>query len=233
MNTNTKKLAAGASAGVLALALLGGGTFALWSDFDTVEGNQLSAGTLELELTDRSGSAVTPISMDNLAPGENRSQDFIIANRGDDTDALDGALVTVTLEDLVGKEDGCSSNSEIGVDADCNNAESGGEFATESNIQFAYGPRSADGECSYQIRQNFELAGAEDEVIQLGNIDSDEAVCLRIEAGLPSGLGPNGDGGDGNDGIDFGPNTDSTNASQGDSATFDLRFDLKQVIPNP
>lgn len=228
MNTNTKKLAAGASAGVLALALLGGGTFALWSDFDTVEGNQLSTGALVIELGDR-----TPLSFGNLAPGENKATDLYVANRSDNTAALQNARLTGTMLGLAGTEDGCTStNSEILDDPDCDDTTSGGELTEDLRIQFASKPATSAGACPGGGYGNFEQGTIQSVfdggAFNLGELDPGQGICVRLEAGLPGG----GPGGDDNDGIDFAGGADTDNASQGDSLTFDLQFDLTQVIPN-
>lgn len=227
MQNNKKKLAAGAVAGVAALALIGGGTFALWSDFDSIDGNALAAGTLTLEL-----GQSTPLEFGNLAPGENKAATVWIANRSDDTEALQNARLTGSLLNLVGIEDGCNGNSEIEDDADCNDTASGGEFPEQARIQFASMPASDAGACSGRGYANFEQGTLNDVAavgeFPLGQMDPDDGICIRVEAGLPGG----GPGGDSNGGIDFAGDADSNNATQGDSATFDVRFDLTQVIPN-
>ena len=50
--------------------------------------------------------------------------------------------------------------------------------------------------------------------IDLGQLMAGEGVCLRIDIGL-----------------DAKPGDYSQNVAQGDDSTFDLRFDLKQVLP--
>jgi predicted ribosomally synthesized peptide with SipW-like signal peptide len=229
VKNNKKKLIAGAVAGAAALALISGGTFALWSDFDSIEGNELAAGTLTLEL-----GQSTPLDVGNLAPGENKATTVWIASRSDDTAALQNARLTGTLENLVGQEDGCVGNSEIVDDPDCNDTASGGEFPAQAYIQFAFktavGPDDCGSGGGYSAAADRQgtLAAIEDRPLALGEVDPGQGICIRIEAGLPGG----GSGGDSNDGVDFPGNADSTNAVQGDSATFDVKFDLTQVIPN-
>lgn len=227
IDRNKKKLAAGAVAGVAALALIGGGTFALWSDFDSIQGNELAAGTLTLEL-----GQSTPLDFGKLAPGENKAQTVWIANRSDDTDALQNAELTGSMLNLVGIEDGCNGNSEIVDDADCDDTTSGGEFPDQAYIQFASKPAASATSCaggSYgNHKQGTMTAVAAGGPFVLGEMDPDQGICIRVEAGLPGG----GPGGDSNDGIDFAGAASADNATQGDSATFDVKFDLTQVIPN-
>jgi predicted ribosomally synthesized peptide with SipW-like signal peptide len=222
-----KKLAAGAVAGIAALALIGGGTFALWSDFDSIEDNTLAAGTLTLEL-----GQSTPLAFGKLAPGENKAQTVWIANRSDDTAALQNARLTGSMLNLVGIEDGCVGNSEVVADPDCGVPSSGGEFPAQAFIQFASKPASTAGACSgggySNPKQGTLNAVAAGGAFALGELDPGQGICIRVEAGLPGG----GPGGDDNDGIDFAGQASANNATQGDSATFDVRFDLTQVIPN-
>lgn len=224
---NKKKLIAGAVAGVAALALIGGGTFALWSDFDSVEDNTLSAGTLTLEL-----GQSTPLTFGKLAPGENKAQTLWIANRSDDTVALQNASLSGVITNLVGTEDGCRGNSEVVDDPDCDVLSSGGEFAAQAFIQFASKPAASASSCAGGTygnhRQGTIQSVASGGAFQLGQLDPGQGICIRVEAGLPGG----GPGGDSNDGIDFAGAASANNATQGDSATFDVRFDLTQVIPN-
>lgn len=226
-----KKLAAGAVAGVAALALISGGTFALWSDFDSIEGNELAAGTLTLDLGEQTSFAVG-----NLAPGENKAQEVYLVNRSDETAALENARLTGSILGLAPKEDGCVGNSEIVDDADCNDTSSGGEFHKQARIQFAWKPASDAGQCG---GGGYPSSGRTQGVIEtvaangpfsLGTVNPGEGICVRIEAGLPGGPS----GGDDNDGIDFGAAGGNAinNAAQGDSVEFDLRFDLTQSIPN-
>src|SRR5680860_701298 len=60
----------------------------------------------------------------------------------------------------------------------------------------------------------------------LGTLDPQQGLCIVFELGLPNGQGGDTDA----PGIDFAGDADSTNASQGDSATFDVRLDLTQQV---
>ena len=220
-----KKLAAGAVAGVAALALIGGGTFALWSDFDTVEGNNLAAGTLVIDV----GESV-PLDMGELAPGENKETTLFIANRSDDTAALQNAQLSATFLNLRDIEDGCVSNSEKAEDSTCGN-ESGndnGEFSQQAYLQLRVSSAATAGQCGSTAPRAWKpLADYFAAPTSLGGLNPGQGICVRIEAGLPSGQGSNTPP----PGIDA-PNAPSaTNAVQGDSATFDVRFDLTQNVP--
>lgn len=221
-----KKLAAGAVAGVAALALIGGGTFALWSDFDTVEGNELAAGTLVLDVGES-----TSLDMGNLAPGENKATTLFIANRGDDTAALQNAQLTATFENLRDIEDGCVSNSEQQEDTTCGNGpnNNNGEFSEQAYLQLRVSPAADAGSCASGAPKAWKkLADYFGTSTALGGLNPGQGICVKIEAGLPSGQGNQTPP----PGIDAPNAPTATNAVQGDSATFDVRFDLTQNVPS-
>jgi predicted ribosomally synthesized peptide with SipW-like signal peptide len=220
-----KKLAAGAVAGVAALALIGGGTFALWSDFDVVENNTLSAGTLVLDV-----GQSAPLSMTGLAPGENKETTIFIANRSDDTAALQNARLTTTVTNLVDVEDGCPANSEQQVDTTCNPGNGAGEFTREAYMQYRVSNAVTPDDCrgaTYTNRAWQVLSSYDDGPINLGELDPLQGICVVVEVGLPSGQGSNTPP----PGIDAPNAPGATNLSQGDGATFDVRFDLTQATP--
>lgn len=223
VKNNKKKLIAGAVAGVAALALISGGTFALWSDFDSFTGNTLTAGTLTIDVGDS-----TPLDMTGLAPGENKATSLFIANRGDNTAALQNAALTTTVTNLVDVEDGCASNSERAID-DCTNP-SAGDFSAEAYMQYRVSNAISADDCAgatYTNRAWQRLSTYDDAAISLGQLDPGQGICIKVEVGLPSGQGSQTPP----PGIDA-PNAPSaTNKSQGDGATFDVRFDLTQATP--
>ncbi|GAA2565563.1 TasA family protein [Pseudonocardia hydrocarbonoxydans] len=222
---NKKKLIAGAVAGVAALALIGGGTFALWSDYDTFTGNSLAAGTLTIDI----GQSV-PLDMTGLAPGENKDTALFVANRGDDTAALQNALLTTTVVNLVDIEDGCRAKSEADIDPSCTAGPGNGEFTQQAYMQYRVGSAvSADacGSATYTPRAWMVLNRYDDAAIPLGELDPGQGICIRVEVGLPSGQGSQTPP----PGIDAPGAPAATNLSQGDGATFDVRFDLTQATP--
>lgn len=227
MNLKDKKkqVAAGIGAGVLALSLIGGGTFALWSDFDTVDDNLLAAGTLVIDAGDS-----VPLNMGNLAPGENKATTIFIANRSDDTAALQDASLSLSVNNLEDVEDGCASNSERTEDSTCTPGDPNGEFADEAYMQLRVSNAVSAGDCTsatYQVMAWKELSTYDGTTTALGQLDPGQGVCIRIEAGLPSGQGNQTPP----PGIDAPNAPTATNLSQGDSSVFDVRFDLTQNLP--
>lgn len=74
--TLKKKLGMGIASAVLGAALVGGGTFAYFSDKE-VSNNTFAAGTLDLSLNPQK-----VIDVDNLKPGDSVLREFKLANKG-------------------------------------------------------------------------------------------------------------------------------------------------------
>ena len=234
MNSKTKAVA-GAGAGLLALSMIGGGTFAAWSDFQTLEDNNVGADHLTLQLDANNQDGVAEFNNLTLAPGENRETNYYVASR--DGAAVPNASLTLTLQDLVGTEDGCQGNTEAPdqlsmYSSSCAHGtpsfDSAGQFIQEAQFWV----RSSDpvpmaDSCTTMIGRTaglpgsnsgvFKIDAAEDQVINLLSsgvtIGPDEKICVNVQISLPHV-----------------PNAATyNNSAQGDSAAFDLRFDLKQV----
>lgn len=77
-----KKLALGFASTVLGAALVGGGTFALFTDSAVNEGNTFSAGTVEIEDVTEGASFSTSTFIENLAPGDSEEAVLTIQNNG-------------------------------------------------------------------------------------------------------------------------------------------------------
>ncbi|MDP7977700.1 CalY family protein [Bacillus multifaciens] len=74
--TLKKKLGMGVASAVLGAALVGGGTFAYFSDKE-VSNNTFAAGTLDLV-----ANPTTIVNVDNLKPGDTIKRDFKLENKG-------------------------------------------------------------------------------------------------------------------------------------------------------
>ncbi len=218
-------------AGVAAVALLAGGTtYASWSDFSVDEGNTVGAGTLTLVAGEQAGNGPTS-QFDNvrLAPGEDKDEWVKIISS--DGDSVPNGTLSVDIIDYVGVEDGCAGNSEVLLDPDCAVLSSGGEFDRWARIQIsAFRIADQGQECSDRVIGDpwfngraqytaiartrldqavaldgvtFKNAAGEDAVLGAGN-----ALCVGAAVLMPA---------------------NATNASQGDSGEFSLRFDLVQT----
>ncbi|MDA1678667.1 biofilm matrix protein CalY [Bacillus cereus group sp. TH152-1LC] len=71
-----KKLGMGVASAALGLSLIGGGTFAYFSDKE-VSNNTFAAGTLDLTLNPK-----TLVDIDNLKPGDSIKKEFVLKNSG-------------------------------------------------------------------------------------------------------------------------------------------------------
>lgn len=118
-----KQLGMGVTTAVLGLTLIGGGTFAYFSDSETTN-NTFAAGTLDL-----SAEPTQIIDIDNMAPGDSMIRDFELQNNG----SLD--IDTVTLE----------SDYTV-TDAEGNNTE---DFGEHIEVEFLYNANNLD-EVIYQ-----------------------------------------------------------------------------------
>src|SRR5699024_9187255 len=71
-----KQIGMGITAAALGLTLIGGGTFAYFSDSETNE-STFAAGTLDL-----AAEPTTIVDIDDMKPGDSITRDFILENNG-------------------------------------------------------------------------------------------------------------------------------------------------------
>lgn len=236
-----KKMLITSLAAVGVAGLISGGTFALWSDFQVVADNSSEAG--ELVLNADASSVTTNGGGGPLAPGENKTVYKFVSNRSDNTVALQDALLELSFENLRDAENGCASNGEAvaegastseAASGDYSNAAcdaettTGGELSQEAYLQVRKSATSATiDDASDCVSTSSSAVGAaktllawQTSTVNLGTLDPGQGLCLVFEFGLPgNGIAPPG--------IDFG-GPPATNASQGDTALWDIRLDLTQ-----
>lgn len=223
-----KHIVKGGLAGVAVLALAAGGsTFASWSDFDQINGNKTEAGHLKLDLD--STGAINNVGGQAIAPGEFRTIDFMVASA--DLDGVPLADLSMKIMNLQDQDNGCgSSNSEQALDPGCaTQTNDGGEFSQQGYVRIRYtnpAPESAvtfgGNNCSApggyvnsvgytpandNNSENYPKLNSLGGSQALGSLAGDQAVCVRVDLGLPES---------------------ATNIVQTDSSTFDLQFDLVQ-----
>ncbi|WP_066070198.1 CalY family protein [Neobacillus soli] len=107
-----KKLGMGIMAGIMGVSLIGGGTYAYFSDSE-VTNNTFAAGTLDLSV-----QPTTIINIENIAPGDTMTRTFELHNKG----TLDIKDVTLDTTYTV-------------VDAKGDNTE---DFAKNIEVEFLY-----------------------------------------------------------------------------------------------
>lgn len=214
-----RKLVKASLAGALALGLVAGGTtFAAWSDFTTYDN---SAGAEYLTL-DVNNDRTQGFSQEMMAPGLNREFEFVVASR--EGQVVPNAALTLKLENLVGSEDGCQGNSEGIADAGaCEDDTTSGQYADEVRINVNVSKPTTDlanacsssmyprgGKVTPMSLRQLETKGITNLLPAGVNLKPGEGICIGMGLELP---------------------TSATNASQGDSATWDFRYDLTQVLP--
>ncbi|MGJ7439888.1 SipW-dependent-type signal peptide-containing protein [Aquipuribacter sp. MA13-6] len=231
MNSNVIKASL---AGVAAVALLAGGTtYASWSDFSIDEGNTVGAGTLTLDVVANPNSSTT---FDNLrlAPGQGKDEWVrVVSNDGD---SVPNATLAVELLDLQGTEDGCNGNGEVLVDPDCADTASGGEFVRDAQIKVVAYQAPATNRCGTNVQGGGEYTGsgvtgsglkeyAAITTRSLAAAGGAGSLTFKDSTGADAVLAPGA-------ALCVGSSIvlpqSSDNATQGDSASFSVRFDLVQ-----
>jgi predicted ribosomally synthesized peptide with SipW-like signal peptide len=223
------KLIKGSLAGVAALALAAGGTtFAAWSDFNEITGNDVGAGILKLTVAPNSGSQMVFDSLE-MAPGGINGKRAVYVASNDGASTPSGRLF-LSLKDVLGTEDGCVGNSEILDDPDCGGSNEG-DFIDDALLQVTTYAVNSPGDCtpSYAPASKvvtpqhggslswwesqptaWEVTG---NGTSLGGVDRSylapgQGLCVSMDISLAYAV---------------------DNASQGDSSLFMTRFDLKQA----
>jgi hypothetical protein len=230
---NKKLLAAGI--GSLAVAgMVGGTTFASWQDQVTLNASA-GAETLTLDVTDaQTDSAATDWTNLELAPGTELESNYYVVSRSGDHTFAD---LSLTLDDLVGSEDGCQgafedSDQLAAFSSSCDGTnlayDAAGQFIEHAKILVRVSdvvPASST-TCSYSHTPvELKLSAADGvKTSLLRDVDGDsifdndeklgpdEKVCVNVQVRMPF---------------------TADNSSQGDSSTFKLVWDLEQVTGNP
>lgn len=225
-----RKLVMGAVAGVAAIGLaVGGTTYAAWSDFGDVTGNHVGAGILKLNLGANNGSDLL-FDHIKMAPGQiNQERNVYVASN--DGASTPDAQLFMSFKNIVGTENGCDSNGEIADDANCSDtsATNPGQFIDDATVQVTSYTVNSPNDCN----QSYAPAGHAVTALHGGNLafwntqapwqltgdlsgsggaampvlHPGQGLCVSVTIGLAHGV---------------------DNASQGDSAAFDMHFDLIQ-----
>lgn len=235
------KLIKASLAGAAVIALVAGGsTYAAWSDFGNITGNQAGAGILKLDLTSGSGGAAAALNFGNLAPGmQGGKAVYIASSNGNSVPPADLYLTIQNVKDI---EDGCSSsNSELAADPDCANTANPGELSRVLNVRVESFKANSLAECQAYLGDPgtgpvINAAVISNEVGSLADpanvnhqflisdaanpLTAGQGVCLTFFTYWPKVQDPahSYDG----------STLPADNAAQGDSVTFDSHFDLIQ-----
>ena len=135
-----KKILGLTIAALLVMALVGGGTWAYFSDVETSTGNVFTAGTLNLDLTDTSDDGteseaatwVFPAIAPGVSGGGGAGNGLTINNKGTLSGYLDLSSVTVTNAE---NYDVNTDEAEAADDADTSDATGVGELGANLLVQ--------------------------------------------------------------------------------------------------
>ena len=122
-----KKILGLTIAALLVMGLVGGGTWAYFSDPETITGNYLSAGTLDLDV-DGTDDPSAVFQLTDVYPGENSSDYAVLLNSGSIAGELDISITGLTntenltsnteFQALGGAVLGASTNMSLWLDID-------------------------------------------------------------------------------------------------------------------
>ena len=120
-----KKILGLTVAALLVMGLVGGGTWAYFSDVETSTGNTFTAGTLNLKVSD-AAPLTEHFEVTNTVPGASGSKDWLLKNDGSIAGSLD-----ITFSSIVDAENGVNEPEAADPDEDGTEASPGtdGELA--------------------------------------------------------------------------------------------------------
>lgn len=109
-----KTLAASGVAALAVATVVGGGTFAAFVDTESSNGNSISAGTLDLVLSE--GTATTTgLALNNVKPGDTGTQTITLTNPG----SIGAGGATVSFVDVANAENKCLEPEAEALDTTC------------------------------------------------------------------------------------------------------------------
>ncbi|MFT9849617.1 TasA family protein [Aneurinibacillus sp. REN35] len=129
-----KKIGMAMASTALGAALIGGGTWAAFTDTEKVS-NSYAAGVLDLQLNGVNGSALYQSALKNLKPGDSIEKKFSLKNGG--TLSIKDVFLKVRYDgSAAGYTDG---GANINGDADLGGVNTADEFASQINVKVRAG----------------------------------------------------------------------------------------------
>ncbi|WP_067727078.1 TasA family protein [Oceanobacillus damuensis] len=201
-----KKLGMGVATAVLGLGLIGGGTFAYFSDTEETN-NTFAAGTLDLAV-----DPTTIIDIDNLKPGDVMIREFVLENEGSlDISTIDLSTVYEVID--VNNDNGDDFGKHIKV------------LFLENADKTGDGWRIGDHNDVISQTTLYDLQHMTPDAVE--SVQSFWAYCLGLngeDSGLPAGT---------SDqmyvAFEFNDNGEDQNEFQGDSLELQWTFDAHQT----
>lgn len=200
-----KKIIGLTIAALLIIGLVGGGTYAWFSDTESSTGNTLTAGTLDLNING-GNVAVNTFDVGNVAPGASGSANCTLANVGSISGELDVSIAAINNTPGAGGTQYEGGSGELGdnaemalyFDVDESGGATAGDFGLRSDGTL-YDPSVA---LDYDIFNNYVETWDAADNLTAGTSDS-----FVIDWQVPTTAG---------------------NDIQGDSVSFDITFTLQQ-----
>jgi spore coat-associated protein N len=203
-----KKIVGLSLAALLIIGIIGGATFAYFSDTESSTGNTLTAGTLDLKI-DGGDIAVTTFNVSGVAPGDSGSGSSILTNAGSIAGELDITTSAITNTGAASGSTeygddsgdlGASAEIAMYLDIDQSGTWNTGDIGLMSDGTTYAFPTALD----YDIINNYGSETWNEVVTTMAASASDNIV---VNWQVPTGAG---------------------NSIQGDSVSFDITFILEQ-----
>jgi spore coat-associated protein N len=203
-----KKIVGLSLAALLIIGIIGGATFAYFSDTESSTGNTLTAGTLDLKI-DGGDIAVTTFNVSGVAPGDSGSGNSILTNAGNMAGELDITTSAITNTGAASGSTeygddsgdlGASAEIAMYLDIDQSGTWNTGDIGLMSDGTTYAFPTALD----YDIINNYGSETWNEVVTTMAASASDNIV---VNWQVPTGAG---------------------NSIQGDSVSFDITFILEQ-----
>lgn len=194
-------------AALMIITIVGGGTWAYFSDVENSANNSLTAGTLDLNI-DGGNTAVTTFSLTNAAPGDSGTGNSALSNVGSLSGELDIEFSTITNTGGSGGGEYEDGNGDLGgvaeiavfIDVDQSGGWSTGDIGLKSDGTTYNNPTALD----YAAIDNYGNDSWDAIETMVSSIADDFIVMWRIP-------------------------TSAGNNIQGDSISFSVAFTLEQA----
>jgi spore coat-associated protein N len=185
-----KKILGLTLAALVTIALIGGSTWAYFSDVETSTNNSLTAGTLDLNI-DGANDAVTTFSVTGKAPGDSGTGSSILSNVGDFAGELDVTFSAVTNVGGSGGTEFEDGSGDLGavatlaayIDVDQSGTWTSGDIGLKSDASTYNHPTVLD----YAIINNY----ANDNFDAVETLAASAADNLVLAWSIPTGAGNN------------------------------------------
>lgn len=207
-----KKIIGLTIAAVLIIGMVGGGTWAYFSDTESTTGNTFTAGTLNLDLSGVGTEGVS-FTFDNVVPGSSGNLTWEIVNTGSIEGYVDLENISVVNAE---NYDAATDDAEAEDDSDTSDASGGGELGANLDVVLFWDDGSGTGATAGNGAQEGSEA-----TIYSGDLDS---ISGSIGANYSLGTGSTS-----YISMTWSVGTGVDNQIMGDSATLDLDVELAQT----